>query len=215
MSDPRSATTYFRCNLVLFSSKVIYNAEIQYNARFFPVLVYLFWRNPITSPQLCMLRANCTGVYGWKSFYWLKSIIQDQNYPIWPRKSLIPIVCDRWDLNKSDFFEFIHRAQWKYPILICKIGGVEFDRAESYIFDVAYMYLICTDVITLCKLGRECQYEKNDTCLLYFYQTFSHFSRYNYIQRHCMILKSDAFITKNAELQSCFTPVFSQSTTWE
>ena len=177
--------------------------------------LYLFWRNPISSPQLWMLQANCTGGYGWKSFYQLRSFIQDQNYPIWPWKSLIPIGCDRWDLNKSDFSECIKCAWWKYPILVRKIGGVEFDRAESYTFDAEYIYLICTYVIPQCKLGRECQHENDDTCLLYFYQTFSHFSRYNYIQRDCMILRSDAFITENAELQSCFMPSFSQSTTWK
>ncbi len=41
---------------------------------FFPYL-YLFWRNPITSPQLYMLWTYCTGGYGWKSFYQLRSFI--------------------------------------------------------------------------------------------------------------------------------------------
>ena len=67
--------------------------------------VYPFWRNPITSPQLCMLRANYTDGYGWKGFYQLRSFFQDQNYPIRLWKSLIPIGCDQWDLNKSDYSE--------------------------------------------------------------------------------------------------------------
>ncbi len=180
----------------------------------FPYL-YLFWRNSIISPQLWMLQANYTDRYGWKSFYQLRSSIKDQNYPIRPWMSLIPIGCNRWDLNKSDFSKCLERVRWKYPILVCRISGVEFDRAESYTFDAAYMYLICTYVILQCKLGRECQHENDTTCLLYFYQIFSHFSRYNYIQRYCMILRSDAFITENAELQSCFMPAPSQSTTWE
>ncbi len=180
----------------------------------FPYL-YLFWRNCITSPQLWMLQANCTGGYGWKSFYQLRSLFHDQNYPIRLWKSLIPIGCDRLDLNKSDYSECIEGARWKYPILVRRIGGVEFERAESYTFDAAYMYLICTYVIPQCKLRREYQPKNEDTCLLYFYQTFSHFSRYNYIQLDCMFSRSDAFITENAELQSCFMPARSQSMTWE
>ncbi len=124
--------------------------------------------------------------------------------------SLIPIGCDRWDLNKLDGTECIERARWQYPILGRRIRGVEFDRAESYTFDAAYMYLICTYVIPQCKLRREWQHKNDDTCLLYFYQTFSHFSRYNCIQRDCMIPRSDAFITENTELQSCFMPACSQ-----
>ena len=174
----------------------------------FPHL-YLFWRNPIINPQLYILQANCISGYGWKSFHQLRSFIQDQNYPIRPWKSLIPIVCDQWDLSKSDFFECIERSRWKYSILVRRIGGIEFDWAESYTFDAVYIYLICTYVILQCKLGRECELENYDTCLLYFYQTFSHFSRYSYIQRDCMILRSDAFITENAELQSCFMPALS------
>ncbi len=130
-------------------------------------------------------------------------------------KSLIPICCGRCDLNKSDFSEFIDCARWKYPILFCRISGVEFDQAKSYTFDLAYMYLIYTCIIPQCKLERECQHENDVTCLLYFYQTFSFFSSYNYIQRNCMILKSDSFITENADLQSCFMPAPSQLTAWE
>ncbi len=169
----------------------------------------------MTSPQLWLLQANCTDGYGWKSFYQLRSFIQDQNYQIRPWKSLIAIGCHRWDLNKSNFFKCIELVEWKYTILVSSIDGVEFDRAESYTFDATYMYLICTYVIFLFKLRRECQHENDDTWLLYVYQTSSHFSRYNYIQRDCMILRSDAFVTKNAELQSCFMPAYSQSTTWE
>ncbi len=171
--------------------------------------LYLFWRNFITLPQLFMIQANCTGGYGWKSFYQLRSFIQDQNYPIWPCNSLIPIGCHRWDLNKSDFSECIEHARWKYPILVCRIGGVEFNQAQSYTFDSAYMYLICTHVIFQCNLKREGQHKNDDTCLLYFYQTFSQFSRYNYIQRDCIILRSDAFITENVEMQYCFMPSLS------
>ena len=61
------------------------------------------------------------------------------------------------------------------------MGEVEFDRAESYTFDVEYIYLICTYFISQCKLRRERQQENDDTCLLYFYQTVSHFSEYNCI----------------------------------
>ncbi len=139
----------------------------------------------------------------------------NQNYPIWPWKSLIPTVCNWWDLNKLEFSECIERARGKYPILVRRIGGIEFDRAESCTFEITYMCPICTYIIPQCKLGRECQHKNDDTCLLYFYQTFSHFSRYHYIQRDCIILRSDAFITENAELQSCFMPSFSQSSTWE
>ena len=77
------------------------------------------------------------------------------------------------------------------------------------------MYLICIYFIPYCKLGRECQHENDNTRLLYFYQTFPHISRYNYIQRDCMIPKIDAFMTENAELQSSLMPAFSQSMTWE
>ncbi len=72
------------------------------------------------------------------------------------------------------------------------------------------MYLISTYVIFRCKLGEKCQHENDDIYLLYFHQTISHFSRYTYIQYNCIILRSDAFIAENAELQSCFMPSPSQ-----
>ncbi len=52
MSDPRSATTYFRCNSVLFPSKIIWNAEIQYSARCFPVPVSILKKSYHQSPTL-------------------------------------------------------------------------------------------------------------------------------------------------------------------
>ena len=160
-----------------------------------------------------MLWVNCMGAYVRRASISYDPLFQDQNYPIRPWNSLISIGFDRWGLNKSDFSECIERMRWKYPILVCRIGGVEFDRAELYTFDSAYMYLICTYLIPQCKLGRECQDEDYNTCLLYFYQTLSHFSRFHFIQLDCMIPISDAFINENAELLSCFMASSSQSTT--
>ncbi len=77
------------------------------------------------------------------------------------------------------------------------------------------MYLIGNYVTPKCKQWRECQDKNVDSWSLYFYQTFFHFSRYNYIRRDCMILRSDAFINENAELQSCFMPAFSESMSLE
>ncbi len=63
----------------------------------------------------------------------------------------------------------MYRARtMKIPLLVRRIGSVEFDRAESYTFDAAYMYLICIYVIPQCKLGRKCQHENDDICFLYF-----------------------------------------------
>ena len=95
-----------------------------------------------------IIRANTVG--GASISY--DPLYQDQNHPIWQWKSLIRTVCDWWDLNNLEFSECIKRARWKYPILVRRIGRIEFDWAESYTFNAAYMYLICTYFTLRCKL---------------------------------------------------------------
>ena len=172
--------------------------------------LYLFQRNPITQsptlnvPNKLYGQIRLEELLSAKILYFrIKTTRSDQGGLLFSQVA----INETW--NKSDFSECIKRSRWKYRILVRRIGEVEFDQAELYTFDTSYIYLICIHVIPQCKLGREYQHEKDDISLLYFYQTISHFSRYNYIQCDCMIPRNNAFITENADLRSCFMPVFS------
>ncbi len=174
----------------------------------FPYL-YLFWGKSYHQSSTLYAPSK---VYGWirlekllsaKFFYfWTKTTRSDCRSLLFPQFAIdetwisrnFPNVSSTRDENTP----FFSQDRWNW----IRLGRIIHLWCIVY---VSYLYLCYPH----CKLGWECQQKNDDTSLLHFYSTVSYFSRYNCIQRDCMILRNDAFIIENAELQSCFMRVIS------